>query len=940
MKNLIRYLFSTLLTIVFSSFGFAQLITTDPAFPTSSDLLTITYDATLGTGGLAGYTGDVYAHIGVITDQSSSGSDWKYVKTDWGQNTPETKLTNIGADLYTLEIGPSVQEYFTVPGSEEILQIALVFRSEDSSLEGKGDGGADIYVDLSSENLNVSFVQPGQQSLILEPGEKVAVEVIANFSNNLALYKNDVLIAQTTENTLKDTITAETEGLYWIKAIASNDTGMVADSFYYFIRQNVTIAELPEGIRDGINYIDNSSVILCLLAPGKEFAFVTGGFNNWQVSDDYYMKQTPDGERFWLEINGLNAGQEYIFQYFIDNEIKVADPYTDKTSDPNDKYISAQTYPGLLSYPDGKTTGVASVLQTAQEEFSWEIDDFTPANTNELVIYEMLIRDFTNQHTYQSIADILDYLQKLGINALELMPVNEFEGNSSWGYNPSFYFAPDKYYGPKDQLKILVDECHKRDIAVFIDLVLNHSYDQSPFVQMYFDGSKPAEDNPWYNREHNFTNGDAQWGNDFNHESLYTQNLVDSVNSYWINEYKIDGFRFDFTKGFGNNIKDDSDPWGSNYDADRIRLLKRMADEIWERNPNTVVILEHLAVNEEEKELADYGILMWGNLNGAFADGVMGYNSSGKSDFSWISYQERNWEEPNVVGYMESHDEQRLMYKAESYGNSFAEYDIQDTAIGLERVALAASFFIPVPGPKMIWQFGELGYDYSINYNGRLGEKPIRWDYYQDPERKYLFDVMAELIDLKKKYDVFKTDDFDMAVSGNLKRLRLMHEDMNVCIVGNFDVEEGSFFPGFIHTGWWYDYFWGDSINVTSTTQTMALQAGEYHIYTDVRLEKPQIGTAIEDINASSKTELVQAIYPNPSTNNFNILINKPQNGNAKIQILDLTGKLVDVVFDGSLPKGKSTITYQTGEKLGAGIYLLNILTETSQETKRLMLIN
>ena len=124
------------------------------------------------------------------------------------------------------------------------------------------------------------------------------------------------------------------------------------------------------------------------------------------------------------------------------------------------------------------------------------------------------------------------------MNAIEFMPTNEFEGNSSWGYNPNFYFAPDKYYGPKNDFKALIDECHNRGIAVIIDLVLNHSYNSSPMARMYWNNSanRPAADNPWFNEVSNFENTDAHWGSDLNHESLYTKNFVDSVNTYWMQE--------------------------------------------------------------------------------------------------------------------------------------------------------------------------------------------------------------------------------------------------------------------------------------------------------------------------------------------------------------------------------------------------------------------
>jgi 1,4-alpha-glucan branching enzyme len=275
----------------------------------------------------------------------------------------------------------------------------------------------------------------------------------------------------------------------------------------------------PTAYKKGINYTSNTSAALVLWAPLKTYVYVLGDFNNWEESEDYLMKK--DGDYFWLDIPNLEEGEEYAFQYLIDGDIKIADPYTEKILDRhNDPYIDETDYPNLKDYPSEFTSGIVSVLQTAQEEYAWEVEDFQLPEKEKMIIYELLIRDFTEEHTYASVIEKLDYLQELNINVLELMPVNEFEGNSSWGYNPAFYFAPDKYYGPKNELKRLIDECHKRGIAVVIDMVLNHSYGQSPFVQMYMNSWTILPENPWYNVTS--PNPVFSWGYDFNHESEAT----------------------------------------------------------------------------------------------------------------------------------------------------------------------------------------------------------------------------------------------------------------------------------------------------------------------------------------------------------------------------------------------------------------------------------
>src|SRR5690606_26129671 len=128
---------------------------------------------------------------------------------------------------------------------------------------------------------------------------------------------------------------------------------------------------------------------------------------------------------------------------------------------------------------------------------------------------------------------------------------------------------------------------------------------------------------------------------DFNHESEHTKWYLDTVNYYWAKEYKIDGFRFDLSKGFTQNDSgDDVGAWSS-YDQSRIDLLKRMSDKIWEFNADTYVILEHFADNSEEKVLSDYGMMVWGNMHWAYKEANLGF-AQGKT-FAGTYYKDRGW---------------------------------------------------------------------------------------------------------------------------------------------------------------------------------------------------------------------------------------------------------------------------------------------------------
>lgn len=893
--------------IILQFFAVAQ-ITTLPELPVATQKVTITFDSSKESR-LGYFTGDLYAHTGVIIEGKT---DWQHVIGSWGNNTTQPKLTNKGNGIYEIEISPDVNQFYSVTAGEKVQKMAFVFRSSDGTKQTN-----DLFVNVYSEGLVIEITQPANNAIV---AKNQAITISATSSENAIqkLFIGETLLTQNTGTSISSTYTFIESGSFWIIAEASASDKTERDSAKIFVRNDIENQPKPVAYQKGINYPSASSAALVLWAPNKEFVYVLGDFNNWQPDNNFMMKK--DGDFFWLEINNLEPGKEYIFQYLIDGNIKIADPYTEKISDPwNDQYIPATVYPDLIAYPTGKTEGIASVLQPGQQEYAWEITGFQAPAKEKLVIYEMLVRDFMTEHSYNSVIEKLDYLEDLRVNVLELMPVNEFEGNSSWGYNPSFYFAPDKYYGPKNDLKKLIDECHKRGIAVVIDMVLNHSYGQSPFVQMYMDNWSITADNPWYNQQSNFQNTSLRWGFDFNHESLATRELVDSVNAFWINEYKVDGFRFDFTKGFSNTPYTASS-WGSEYDVPRIANLKRMAGEIWERNEDAFVIFEHLADNSEETELANFGIMLWGNMHGSYNEAARG--NAANSDLSWAVYSNRGWNSPNLVSYPESHDEERIMYTIKQTGLSNDTYNIKNQTTALKRIELNALFHIPLPGPKMIWQFGERGYDQSINRceNGtisndcRLSPKPSYWQYLNNPDRIELFHVMAKLNELKQTYPEFDPENFATELTGVVKWYRLTSGTNHVLAVGNFDIIEQSASVTFPTTGKWYEFFSGDSVEISTASQSLPLAPGEYRLYSTRKFDYPHVVT-------ENKTEMKQSeikIYPNPAQNEINILA---ADNFSEVMVFSVTGKMVLHRKTGSVNQLKLNT-----ETFVPGVYLLKII--------------
>jgi len=791
--------------------------------------------------------------------------------------------------------------------------------------------------------------------------DNVAITANANQNTTITLFYNGTQVgsAATNVQTASATATA-TVGTQTIVARVTNGTTTASDTATFYVSSSNTFLPLPTGVADGINYeTGDTSAILVLYAPKKSQVIVIGDFNDWTQSAKYQMNETPDSLRYWVRITGLTPGVEYAYQYVIDGSLVLADYNTEKVLDKsNDPYIPSATYPNLKSFPAKASGNLVSILQTAKPVYTWQAANYTRPDKRNLVIYELLVRDFVAAQNYQTIKDTLSYLKRLGINAIELMPVNEFEGNDSWGYNPSFYFAPDKYYGTETALKQFIDACHQQGIAVIMDMVMNHSFGSSPMVQMYWDATNniPAANSPWFNQ---YATHAYNVGYQFNHQSQATIDFRNRVIKHWLTKYKIDGFRWDLAKGFtqtntcdatGNNCNVTA--WG-NYDAGRVATWKNIYDQIQAQSAGAYCILEMFADNSEEKVESDYGMMLWGNLNYNYNQATMGYLTS--SDLSYGIYTNRGWAQPNLVTYQESHDEERLMYKNIQFGNVSGSYSIKDLATGLKRNAMAAAFFAPIPGPKMIWQFGELGYDYSINTcsNGtvdasgacRLTAKPVRWDYYTDANRKALFDVYSKLFALRnnKNYiGTFTTGNITYNLSGLFKTLTVTSDSLNIVVMGNFDVSSQTGTVTFPYAGTWYSYLTGTTRNATGAAESITLAPGEYYVYTN-RNANGAVVTAVNAPTTNDLSTMQISITPNPVQSVATVQYTLSESGNVNVSVLNMEGKKLCDVFKGFKTKGIQTVLlnnstlFSTGR--ANGVYLLQVEVNGKRKVEKFIVI-
>ena len=589
----------------------------------------------------------------------------------------------------------------------------------------------------------------------------------------------------------------------------------------------------PAGVSNGIYYgEDGTSVTLCTYAASKtqsaKRVFLLGDMTNWKLSADYQLYK--DGNYFWITLTGLESGKEYRFQYAVERadgvKKQISDLYSEKVLHPDDQYEPKKVDPDLLDYPTGKgADGYVTVIQPGKPQFQWSDAtlNFKRPNKNNLVIYELWIYDYTEGRSLKGLMKRLDYIQNLGVNAVELMPICEFDGNYNWGYSPNHYFAPDRAYGSEEMYKTFIDECHKRGIAVILDMVFNHATGLNPMNKLYPYGTDLAS-NPWFNV--NAPHSDNVY-EDWNHGFAPAHEMFIRALQYWLKEYKVDGYRLDLSHGL---CSDKPNTAVGNLKDYYNKGVKAVSSDAY-------MILEHWGSNmgSERPELISYGMQCWSNTTNAYCQTAMGWLKDGDG------FGEAN--KDGFVSYCESHDEERMQYKAKKYGNG----DLQtNTAARLGRVAENVAFNVLLNGSHMLWMWEEIGYDFSINsdldhpnaenssYRCNKKPRPEIRSYFTNSNRVAAFTKCAQVITLRTQLmpEVFEGNPTLVSVSSGSK-LRKIRWGNNLYAVANFDVSssQGATLP----SGAWYDYLNG----ATPASGTYTLAPGELTVFTGTQIAPP-----------------------------------------------------------------------------------------------------
>lgn len=928
--------------------------TVSPASFNSQEEITIEYDV---TGTALASLEEAYIWVWV----PGSEIDAKYNVNPASSNatlTANARFSKTEANnkvLFSITFTP--EQFFAQPICLES-KLGMLIKGNDWS-NGQSN---DFVLDMTplTTCYVVKLITPTDEKPFVAPGGDLHVQAESSDPSTFTMFVDGQQVAQQTDReyfSYHYTVLQD-EGTYPVELLVNDVENDTTITFSYLVNTPSEVLVRPQGIVAGINYdqADDTKATLCLLAPGKDAVYALGEFNNFELLPENKMKR--DGDYFWMEISGLEAGKEYAFQYLVDG-VYVADPFAEKILDPDDAYIPEEIYPNLKAYPVGQVKNEwhknrMSVLQTAQPEFTWQNPGFQRLDKADLVIYEVLVRDFfaEKDRNYENLIDTLSYLKKLGVNAIELMPIQEFSGNNSWGYNPNFMFAPDKAYGTEEDLKKFIDAAHGEGIAVILDIVFNQQEVPNPFVAMWYDfkTNKATSDNPMFNVEatHPFN-----VFIDMNHESELTQFYMDTTLHYWSSQYKVDGYRFDLSKGFTQTkYGGDVGKWSS-YDQGRIDLLKRMYDKVREYDADSYLILEHLGDNSEETVLADHGFMLWGNMHFDYKDLLLGI----EKNIAWGSHDTRGWQQPNLVTYIESHDEQRLMYELLNYGKSEGSYDTRKKSTAIRRLMLANALFYTIPGAKMLWQFGEFAYEDPINLCSdgvRVGDgtdcrtdpKPTRWELLNDPDREKLRAVVSSLIKLKTDHQVFKTGDFSITNgNGFVKEVVLANKDgisqptnkeeMSVYVVGNFDLKPQNLSMQLPFSGTWYDFFnGGEELEANSTNVPIELTAGEFKVLVNFEIDFPEIELDAVVAGAEDIPNVPHSLslYPNPGRDFLNYKINMPQEREWKVEISDMSGRVLQ-----ELSQREFQPVDISG--LGTGLYLFKVYTSRESFTSRFLKI-
>lgn len=693
---------------------------------------------------------ELYAHIGVTVD----GKDWEHVIGTWSTNDASKKFTKNSNGIWELNIG-DFKSYFDLADGEIVEKICVIARTANGSAQTK-----DYFINVKPDGFYMNFTY-NVENLVISGPTVITFNINTTEAADLSLkVDNNVVASMNNATSLSKAYRFEGEGNFFTvtaSAVKGNET----------LTETVTVAypaasaqeNYPGGVpKQGAVKQADGSVIFCLAAPNKKSVIIVPSWDDYQTLNKNVMKyQDYNGYRyFWTKVSGLKNDEYYPYYYLVDGIYKVADPYAKLMLDNySDKWMPKGVWnEPMPAYPYSTMDDtMLAVYRGDIDDYNWDSAtlNFQIPDHKSMVVYELLLRDFTGDGsdsdgkmfgTLRGAKSKIGYLKDLGVNVVELLPVMEFAGNSSWGYNTNGYMALDKIYGSPRDLKDFVAECHRNGIAVVLDIVFNQTDGLHPWYQMY-----PIKTNPFYNETapHSYS-----VLNDLRQDYPLVEQHFCDVLRYWMEAYKVDGYRFDLVKGLGDNSS-----YGNTdaHNNSRVNRMKRFNDAIRSVKADGIHINELLgAGSEDNANFTNGGQIGWNNVQHGAGQYAMGF--ADKLDDTKGFYGP-NWSRTfgAVISYGESHDEPRLGNKVKKNGHANVKYTTtHPKKASVQRLGSTAAQMLLSPGPQMIWQFGEIGAD--DDQGAELDKlRPIapKWDQFSNEYRDGLYQNYRHLVNMRAK---------------------------------------------------------------------------------------------------------------------------------------------------------------------------------------------
>jgi len=683
----------------------------------------------------------------------------------------------------------------------------------------------------------------------------------------------------------------------------------------------------PADTRFGVN-VQAKKAIFVVHAPAQPFMQVLVGKPNVTLTpaDAKVMnKALGETDIWWLETS-LTAG-EYEYQYLLPDGRRISDPFSRRVRNNQTVFDIG---PGGVSTAD---------------DYPWQDSGFIRPDLDTLLIYELHLDDFAAKGSAQGrfidLIDRLDYLDSLGINAVELMPIMEFPGDRSWGYNTSHYTAVEATYGTPWQFKQLVDAAHQRNIAVILDIVWNHMDGSGPLWQIQPDYVL----NPYFKADDDLRPHETQigfGGVDLDHFTAETQAFVREVDRIWIEEYHADGFRFDFTRGIGWDLAQPQ--FGILGWSAALRILDATAYQIAEHLPADPYLIRVSDLDAgwndsfHDQLINDiYGPVPTLSTISAMILGLHEYNSTNPG------YDNRT----QTVKATVTHDEQSLIQE-------MVRFKGISLPVALQRDLLYSAMTFTSLGIPMIWQGQELGMQSGWNddnQNGnwdeeKLAYRPMKWSLIGTERGDRHFQFYRKLIALRKRNSALFQGIYQELWRYNAERVLVYgYEDTTsstneneIMAVANFSGSEQTVTNvPWLSVGDWQDVL-DDSTVFTTISDTIAnFTIAAYSI----KLFSKILNTQVAENNltkAPMQFSLYQN-YPNPFNSSTTIQFNLQHPEVVTLKIYSALGNEVcSLLNKKDFAAGSHNITWDA-ENLPSGIYFYRLKTASEVSTKKLILL-